>query len=108
MSRRTYAGDLIAKEDAEVENNAQENVKAGRRDLHEHAPRVRSGIESPSTIPESDSRKNRNRPFDLDEVRLATEKRRADQEGLRLKLETERLDYDRQERRHRRKTKIGA
>jgi hypothetical protein len=40
MSRRTNAGDLIAEEDVKVENNAQETVEAGSRDLHEHAPRV--------------------------------------------------------------------
>jgi hypothetical protein len=96
MSRRTNAGDSIAEEDAEVENNAQEIVEAGSRDIHENAPRVRSGSDSPSTIPEIASRKKRKRPFDLEDVLLATEERRADQEGLRLKLETERLDYDRQ------------
>jgi hypothetical protein len=65
MSRLTHAGDLVAEEHAEVENNAQEIVEAGSKDLHEHAPRVRSESDSPSTIPDIASRNYRKRPFDF-------------------------------------------
>jgi hypothetical protein len=48
MSRRTDSGDIIVEEVAEVENNAQEILKVGSRDSHEHGLRGRSGSDRPN------------------------------------------------------------